>query len=152
MFERYTEKARRVIFFARDEAYAIGSTYIETEFLLLGILAEDKSVIVRWLSEGDWQRIFREEVAKGFFKVPKLDTSGERKLSNEAKRVLFFAAEEAELLGHHHIGTEHLFLGLLREPESRVAKLLSDRGVNLGTVRETIATEGVQTQHPGEDE
>jgi Clp amino terminal domain, pathogenicity island component len=145
MFERYTEKARRVIFFARYEASEFGSPYIESEFLLLGILRENKQVVTRWLGEGDWQTILREDVAKRLHKGAKTPTSVDLPLSDEAKRVLAYAAEEAGLLSHQFIGTEHLFLGLLREPRSRVAELLADRGVDAIIVRETLAKEGV---HP----
>src|SRR6516164_11556168 len=115
MFERYTEKARRVIFFARYEASEIGSSYIESEFLLLGLLREGKSVVTRWLGEGDWQTILREEVRKSGYTGEKISTSVDLPLSNESKRVLAYAAEEAERLSHKHIGTEHMLLGLLRE-------------------------------------
>jgi len=141
MFERYTEKARRVVFFARYETSEFGSPYIESEFLLLGLLREDKYVVTRWLGEGDWQTILRDDVAKRVYQGPKTPTSVDLPLSNEAKHVLAYAAEEAERLRHEHIGTEHLFLGLLRDSESRAAKLLLDRGVNVDTVRETIAKE-----------
>ena len=147
MFERYTERARRVIFFARYEASEFSSPYIETEFLLLGLLREDKYVVVRWLGDGDWQTILREEVAKRVFSSTRIPTSVDLPLSGESKQVLGFAAEEAERLGHRTIGTEHLFLGLLRDPGSRTAKILTDRGVNASTIRETLAKEG--TEAPG---
>ena len=63
MFELYTERARRTIFFARYEASTFGSPYIEAEFLLLGILRENKNVIVRWLGEGDWQNEMKASLA-----------------------------------------------------------------------------------------
>jgi hypothetical protein len=64
MFERYTEMARRVIFFARYEATEFGSPSIESEFLLLGLLREDQHIVIRWLGDGDWQTILRNEVEK----------------------------------------------------------------------------------------
>jgi ATP-dependent Clp protease ATP-binding subunit ClpA len=142
MFERYTEKARRVIFFARYEASEFGSSYIESEFLLLGLLREGKSVVTRWLGEGDWQTILREEVRKSGYTGEKISTSVDLPLSNESKRVLAYAAEEAALLSHPMIGTEHLFLGLLREPKSTAARILLERGVDVRVVRETLAKEG----------
>lgn len=142
MFERYTEKARRVIFFARYEASEFGSAYIGPEFLLLGMLREDKYVVTRWLGEGDWLAVFRGEVEKYVNKGPKTSTSVDLPLTAESKRILAYAAEEAERLKHQHIGTEHLFLGLLRESNSYASKMLISRGVNLQTVRETIAREG----------
>jgi len=137
MFERYTEKARRVIFFARYEASQFGSPYIETEHLLLGIIREDKGLAMRFLRSGaasirtqvESQTIFRKSIS----------TSVDLPLSNESKRVLAYAAEEAERLSHKHIGTEHLFLGLLREEKSFAAQILMERGIRLNTVREELA-------------
>jgi ATP-dependent Clp protease ATP-binding subunit ClpC len=144
MFELYTERARRTIFFARYEASTFGSPYIEAEFLLLGILRENKNVIVRWLGEGDWQNILQKEIEKRFDRGLRTSTSVDLPLSNEAKRVLAYAAEEAERLSHKFIGAEHLFLGLLRETGSHVAKMLSGRGVDIRTVREAYAKEGLE--------
>ncbi len=150
MFERYTEKARRVIFFARYEASTFGSPYIESEFLLLGILREDKHAVLRWLGKGDWQAILRQDVEKRVHKGPKTSTSVDLPLSEDAKRVLGYAAQEAEQLSHQQIGTEHLFLALLREPESRVARMLAERGIDATTVRQTLAKEGAQSSvRPG---
>lgn len=150
MFERYTEKARRVIFFARYEASSFGSPYIEPEFLLLGILREDKQVVLRWLGKGESQSKLREDIAKGIDIRPKTSTSVDLPLSQDARHVLAYAAEAAESLSHQHIGTEHLFLGLLREPESHVAKMLAERGVDASTVRQTLAKEGAQANiRPG---
>jgi hypothetical protein len=144
VFERYTEKARRVIFFARYEASEFGSPEIESEFLLLGILREEKYAVIRWVGEGDWQAILREEVAKRVYTGPKTSTSVDLPLSSEAKRVLAYAAEEADRLRHQYIGVEHLFLGLLREPSSRIGKVLIARGLDANAVRETVARESKQ--------
>lgn len=141
MFERYTEKARKVIFFARYEASEFGSPYIEAEFLLVGMLREDPYLVTRWLGEGDWQTTLREEVAKHVYRGPKTKTSDNLPLSNEAKRILAYAAEEADRLNHPQIGTGHLFLGLLHEQDSNAARILTSRGVNIETVRETLAKE-----------
>jgi len=144
MFERYTEKARRVLFFARYEASTFGSPYIETEFLLLGLLRESKHAVTRWLGEGDWQTILREEVRKRCYGGETIPISVDLPLSNESKRVLAYAAEEVERLGHHMIGTEHLFLGLLRESQSGAAQMLIERGVEINTVREAVAKDGAE--------
>lgn len=144
MFERYTEKARRAIFFARYEASEFGSPTIEAEFLLLGILREDKSIFARWLG-GDIDSL-RAEIASATPKREKMATSVDLPLSNEAKQVLTFAAEEAERLGHTHIGTEHLFLGLLRDQKSYAGHLLSERGVDIAAVRESLANADRQSQ------
>lgn len=148
MFERYTEKARRVIFFARYEASEFGSPYIGPEFLLLGMLREDKYVVTRWLGEGEWLAVFRAEVEKYVDRGAKSPTSVDLPLTNEAKRILAYAAEEAERLKHQHIGTEHLFLGILRESKSHAAKMLTGRGVDIKTVRETVAREDTHSGTP----
>src|SRR5947209_11350059 len=114
MFERYTEKARRVIFFARYEASQFGSPYIETEHLLLGILREDKALSVRVIPHLDVEAI-RQEIEGATLIRETISTSVDLPLSNESKRVLNYAAEEAERMDHRHIGSEHLFLGLLLE-------------------------------------
>lgn len=137
MFERYTEKARRVIFFGRYEASQFGSPYIETEHLLLGLLREDKALSHRLLP-GKSQAWIRGQIEARTVKGEKVSTSVDLPLSNECKRVLAYAAEEAERLGHKHIGTEHLLLGLLREEKSFAAELLRESGVQLSAAREEI--------------
>src|ERR1700747_2917788 len=114
MFERYTEKARRVIFFGRYEASQFGSAYIETEHLLLGLLREDKALTRRFLGATAVETI-RKEIEQHTVKNPSVSTAVDLPVSNECKRVLAYAAQEAERLAHKHIGTEHLMLGLLRE-------------------------------------
>jgi len=141
MFERYTEKARRVIFFARYEASNFGSPYIETEHLLLGILREDKGLTNRVLRTGSSVESIRQQI-EGLTTVrEKISTSVDLPLSNECKRVMAYAAEEAERLAHKHIGCEHLFLGLLREQKSLAARLLAERGVRIEEVRFSLAHE-----------
>ena len=123
MFERYTEKARRVIFFARYEASQFGSPYIETEHLLLGLLREDKALTNRFLRSHASVESIRKQIEGHTTIREKVSTSVDLPLSNECKRVLAYAAEEAERLSHKHIGTEHLLLGLLRE-ENHAPRLL----------------------------
>ena len=136
MFERYTEKARRVVFFARYEASKFGSPQIETEHLLLGILRENKD-LTRKLPPRSAESI-RKEIEATAVRGEEFPTSVDLPLSNESKRVLAYAAEEAERLGHKHIGTEHLLLGLLREENSLAATLLRERGVKLEAMRKEI--------------
>ena len=138
MFERYTEKARRVIFFARYEASQFGCPYIDTEHLLLGLLREDKVLAQRLLrgkNQGAW---IRSQIEAKTTIREKIATSVDLPLSNECKRVLTYAAEEADKLAHKHIGTEHLLLGLLREENSFAAELLQECGVQLSAAREEI--------------
>lgn len=137
MFERYTEKARRVIFFSRYEASSFGAEYIEPEHLLLGLLKEHKG-ISQLLPKVDYDSI-RQEVAAQTLNKEKGQTSVDLPLSNKSKRVLAYAAEEADGLGHRHIGTEHLLLGLLGEKEHPAALLLIQRGANLVELRLAMA-------------
>lgn len=139
MFERYTEKARRVIFFARYEASEVGSPYIETEHLLLGVIREGPVVIDAFL--GANKRVELEAKTRGYSdrnKFPRTSTSVDLPLSNEGRRVLAYAAEEAGSLSQRHIGIEHLFLGLLREENSLAANLLHEFGLRLSSAREKL--------------
>jgi ATP-dependent Clp protease ATP-binding subunit ClpC len=137
MFERYTERARRVVFFARYEASQFGSPYIETEHILLGLLREDPELRHRFL-HGKPTEAIRAEIERHTLPGKKLSTSVDLPLSNEGKRVLAYAAEEAERLSDRHIGTEHLFLGLLRESKCFAAQLLADCHVSLDVVRQQL--------------
>jgi ATP-dependent Clp protease ATP-binding subunit ClpC len=138
MFERFTEKARRVIFFGRYEASQFGSPYIETEHLLLGLLREDTALARRFLRAGALDSI-RKQIEANTEVREKSATSADLPLSSEGKRVLAYSAKEAERLSHKHIGTEHLLLGLLREERCFAAKLLKERGVGLEEVRSDLA-------------
>jgi len=139
MFERYTERARRVIFFARYEAAQFGSTTIETEHFLLGLIREDKNLTQRFLSNASAIESIRSEVEGRTTISEKASTSMDLPLSNECKRILAYAAEEAERLNHRHIGTEHLLLGILREERCLAARMLQERGLQLDTIREELA-------------
>ena len=137
MFERYTEKARRVLFFGRYEASQFGSPYIEAEHLLLGLLREDKMFVARHLTPTQVEAIHREIESHTVIRE-KVSTSVDLPLSNESKRILAYAAEESELAGHKHIGTEHLAAGILREESCSAAELLRAHGVELKTIREEL--------------
>src|SRR6187399_860271 len=139
MFERYTERARRVIFFARYEASQFGSTTIETEHLLLGLIREDKNLTNRFLRNSSSIESIRKEIEGRTTIREKVSTSIDLPLSNECKRILAYAAEEAERLNHRHIGTEHLLLGILREDKCVAAEILQERGLRLNTIREELS-------------
>jgi ATP-dependent Clp protease ATP-binding subunit ClpC len=141
MFERYTEKARRVIFFARYEASQFGSPYIETEHLLLGLLREDKALTNRFLHSHASVESIRQQIEGHTTIREKVSTSVDLPLSTECRRILPYAAEEAERLSHKFIGTEHLLLGLLREQDCFAARLLQERGLSLESAREQIETQ-----------
>ena len=127
MFEKYTEKARRVIFFARYECSTDGSSTIESHHLLIGLMRESTGLLALYLDSLASQGEIRAEIAKLTTiqePRPPIPTSVDLPLSEECKHILAFAAEEAERLGHVHIGTEHLLLGILREENGLAAKLL----------------------------
>ena len=139
MFERYTEKARRTIFFARYEASAFGSPYIETEHLLLGLLREDPTLSMRFFHSRTTPEVLRGKIERHSLPGEKLSTSADIPLSNECKRILAYAGEEAERLAHPFIGTEHLFLGILREQNCFASQLLQQHGINVDDARTDIA-------------
>ena len=138
MFERYTETARRVIFFARYEASQFGSAYIESEHLLLGLFREDKALANRFLHSHAAVESIRKEIEGRSDVRAATSTSVDLPLSHISKRVLAYAAEEGERLSQKHIGTEHLLLGLLREEKCLAAEILNGRGLNLSTIREEL--------------
>ncbi len=139
MFERYTERARRVIFFARYEASQLGSRTIETEHLLLGLIRENNGLTGKLLARADIDPdAIRSEIQARTEVREKISTSVEIPLSVESKRVLAYAAEEAEKMLHKYIGTEHILLGLLREKKSLASRILVEKGMRLSTAREDL--------------
>jgi len=148
MFERYTEKARRVIFFSRYEASQFGASQIEAEHILLGLIREDKNLSARFfhrshadveLIRNEIEKLIRNEMENRTEMSDRVSSQIDLPLSGGAKRALSFAAEESELLGNRHIGTEHLLLGLLREEDSIAAEILNARGLRLPDVRQDLA-------------
>jgi len=138
MFDRYTEKARRTIFFARYEASQFGSQHIEVAHLLLGMLREDFAIFAR-LTVADraaLQAAFEGQCTRS---EEKIATSVDLPLSHACRRVLAYGSEEAERLGQTQIGPEHLLLGVLREnpPEGKV---LAGFGIELEAARSTFRT------------
>lgn len=128
MFERFSEKARRVIFFARYEASQLGGRGIEPEHLLLGLLREDE-VLLKHLLPGDGRKKLQERLRSEYRRSPSLATYVEIPLSDEAKRALHLAAQEADRLEERRIDTPHLLLGLLLGG-SRPAQFLEAAGVD----------------------
>jgi ATP-dependent Clp protease ATP-binding subunit ClpC len=141
MFERYTERARRVIFFARYEASQLGSNSIETEHLLLGLIREGKGLTSRIFSKSHMSmESIRKDIEGRALYRDKVSTSVDIPLSSESKRVLGYASEEAERMLHNYIGTEHILLGLMREEKSVAAGILGEKGMRLNSVREDIVS------------
>src|ERR1700745_1433425 len=139
VFERYTEKARRVIFFARYEASQYGSTYIETEHLLLGLMREDKALANRFLRQQGSIESIRKEIAARLTIREHISTSAAVPLTAGREPLLEMAAEEAERLGVKRVATEHLLLGILREEKCFGAEILMERGLRLTSLREELA-------------
>jgi uncharacterized protein (TIGR03435 family) len=140
MFERYTERARRVLFFARYEASQFGSLSIETEHLLLGLLREGKGITSRIFARShvSLEEIRRAIESRTVVREHQVATSVEIPFSAETKRVLQAVAQEADRLLHNYIGTEHLLLGILSEERSVAGSILVERGMRLDLVREHI--------------
>ena len=147
MFERYTESARRALFFARYEVCELGATKIGTEHLLLGASRAAKGIVARVLEAADLStETLRREIAESSEFHARIPASVEIPFSPSTKRALLFAAEEADRLGHAYIGVEHLLLGILREDDVVAAPILSSHGVTLAGVRTAIETMLVESR------
>jgi len=141
MFEKYTDKARRAVFFARYEASRFGVPAIDTEHLLLGLLREEQSILSRFFPAQASVEAIRRQIERPVLFRRQVPTSVEIPLSMEAKNVLRQAAEEADLLSHREIKPEHFLLGLLRENNSLCAKVLRENGVAYAVVRQELENE-----------
>jgi ATP-dependent Clp protease ATP-binding subunit ClpC len=139
MFERYTEKARRVIFFARYEASQFGSPYIEPHHLLLALLREIRGFFQPWLKSHEAFEAIRKRCEATFPANPRISTAVDLPLSHESKKILVYADEESRRLGHEQIHPEHMVLALLREETSQPAEILRRYGMELDAVRREVA-------------
>ncbi|MBA3633802.1 MAG: ATP-dependent Clp protease ATP-binding subunit [Acidobacteria bacterium] len=141
MFERYTEKARRVVFFARYEALQYGSIVISPEHILLGLMREDKTISARFFPFRNSLTVeaVRREVEERIVLRERISQSAELHLAPETKRILALANEESRQLQNRHIGPEHLLLGLVREERSIAGEILYQYGLRLQDVREEVA-------------
>lgn len=137
MFERYTEAARRVLFFSREEVTFQGATTIEPEHLFLGLIREQGHVAAEVLSAAHLSPgLLRKEITRD--SRPSVPLSAEIPFARSSKLVLQYGAEEADRLGHPDIGPEHLLLGLLREADSTAASVLTGHGLDLHTARAEV--------------
>ena len=139
MFERYTEKAGRVIFFARYEASRVGSPEIGDEHLLLGLMIEGKDIVRDYLGGESSMAEIRAAIAARVVARKPPPIKVDLPLSPAARQILAYAAEEATRLGHQHIGTAHLLLGILREEKCLSVRLLREHGVTLKGARVQVA-------------
>lgn len=139
MFDRFTEQARRVIFFARYEAGRLGSGVIETEHLLLAFVRDGQGCVSLIFSEARLSpETIREDIARRLAVRVALPTSVEIPISVETLQVLQLAAQESDRLQHSHIGAEHILLGILRHGGSLGASVLVERGLRLPAVRDAV--------------
>ena len=140
MFNRFTERARRVVLLAREEAKRLDHDYLGTEHLLLGLISEGEGVAAIALQnlDIDLEQV-RQEVGKTVGRGGGSLFLGQIPFTPRAKKVLELAVAEARTLGHNYIGTEHLLLGLIREGEGVAAQVLINLGADLEKVRQEIS-------------
>src|SRR3954465_5676632 len=132
MFNRFSLRAKQVIFYARSEVSELGSRAIEPEHILLGLLDDGKGLGSRILARtGVALDDFRSDIVGRLTRGEKVAESEGIRLSASCERALQYAADEADRLLHTHIGTEHLLLGLLREERSVAAEMLAARGLRI---------------------
>ncbi|MCM8800972.1 MAG: ATP-dependent Clp protease ATP-binding subunit [Candidatus Omnitrophica bacterium] len=139
MFNRFTERARKVIILAKEEARRFNHDYIGTEHILLGLIREGEGVAATVLQKmGVSLENIRLEIEKLVQPGPTTQIIGDIPFTPRAKKALELAAEEARALGHNYIGTEHLLLGLLREGEGIASQVLLNLGLDLNMVRNEV--------------
>jgi ATP-dependent Clp protease ATP-binding subunit ClpA len=139
MFERFTDRARKVMQLAGEEAQNFNHEYVGTEHILLGLIAEGSGVAAIALKSLDInvQRV-RVEVEKIVGVSPDFCTLGRLPQTPRAKKMIEFAIEESRQFNHNYVGTEHLLLGLLRETEGVAAQVLMNLGLRLDTLRKKV--------------
>jgi ATP-dependent Clp protease ATP-binding subunit ClpC len=149
MFERYSERSRRIIFFARYEALQYGSPVIAPEHILLGLLREDKTVTARYFSSRTSVGAdkVRNEIEERIVVRDRIPQSAELHLSAETKRVLFYANEDSRALKSRFVLPEHILIGLLREERTIAAEVLFQFGIHAQDVR-TAAARSVAEKNP----
>src|SRR5262245_49834792 len=152
MFDRFTDRAKKVMNLARQEAQRFNHEYLGTEHILLGLVQEGSGVAANVLRNMniDLAKI-RTEGEKLVKTGPSMVTMGQLPFTPRAKKVLELSMEEAGNLGHNYIGTEHLLLGLIKENEGIAAKVLTNLGVKLEDVREEVL-EFLGAEHGEEEE
>ncbi len=138
MWQRFTERARKVVFYAQEEAGKLGENYVSTEHLLLGLIREGDSVAARILermgvSRGRIRVEIERQIARGDGRLGQ-----DMQLTPRAKRVIDLAYDEARQLNNNYIGTEHLLLGLIREGEGLAGRVLAKQGVDLERTRQEV--------------
>ena len=138
MFERFTDRARRVVVLAQDEARSLNHNYIGTEHLLLGLITEGEGVAAKALESLDINKDAVRTAVIDIIGEGEKPVEGHIPFTPRAKRVFELSLREALQLGHNYIGTEHLLLGLLKEGEGVASQVLIKLGADLGKVRQTV--------------
>ena len=138
MFERFTERARQVVVCSQDYARECRHNYIGTEHVLMGLVREEEGLAARVLASLDVTRegvddLVMEQVGRG-----EEASDGQIPFTPRAKKILELSLREALSLGHNYIGTEHILLGLVNEPDSRAQHILTDLGANAETIRDEV--------------
>src|SRR5579862_4773205 len=138
MWQRFTERARKVVFYAQEEAGRLGENYVSTEHLLLGLVRENDSVAARILdrlgvSLGRIRSEIERQVTRGDGRLGQ-----DMQLTPRAKRVIDLAYDESRQLNNNYIGTEHLLLGLIREGEGLAGRILANLKVELESIRREV--------------
>lgn len=140
MYERFTDRARKVMQFANQEAKRFNHDCIGTEHILLGLVKEESGVAANVLKNLDVDlRKIRLEVEKIVQSGPEMVTMDKLPQTPRAKKVIEYSMEEARNLNHNHVGTEHILLGLLREKEGIASHVLTNLGLKLEEVRDSVA-------------
>lgn len=155
MFERYSERSRRVIFFARYEALQYGSSVISPEHILLGLLREDKTIATRFVPLRHELTVdkVRREIEERIVVRDRMPQSSDLHLAAETKRVLFYANEESRQLNARFVAPEHLLLGLVSDERSIAAEILFQYGIRAQDVRNELArTVNIANHFPSEKE
>ena len=148
-FEKFSERARRVLSLAQEEAQRFNHNYIGTEHILLGLVRETEGVAARVLSNLNVELVKVRSAVEFIIGRGERPTPGEIGLTPRAKKVIELAVDEARRLNHHYIGTEHLLIGLMREGEGVAAGVLESLGVSLEKVRDETSRI-IQSQSSGQ--
>jgi ATP-dependent Clp protease ATP-binding subunit ClpC len=138
MFERFTDRARRVVVLAQTEARNLNHNYIGTEHILLGLIHERQGVAAQVLESSNISLEAARQQVEEIIGRGQAEIGGHIPFSPRAKKVLELSLREALQLGHNYIGTEHVLLGLIREGEGVAAQVLRELGADLNGVRQTV--------------
>jgi ATP-dependent Clp protease ATP-binding subunit ClpC len=139
MFELFTDRARRIVVYAQEEARLLDHSYVGTEHILLGLIREGEGIAVEALdAQGIGLETVRQQTEELIGRGPHPLPKGRIPFTPRAKKVLELAFSESRQMGHSHIGTEHILLGLVREGEGVAAQVLSRLGADLTRLRAQV--------------